>query len=70
MRKKSNRHRLLFEEIRHFYRLHLHHRPVNDLSTAVKLTDRLLHFWGLTEGLFTTKEYAVRLFPSGPNLLL
>ena len=25
----------------YFYRLHLHHRPVNDLSTAVKLTNRL-----------------------------
>ena len=22
-----------------------HHRPVNDLSTAVQLTNRLLHFW-------------------------
>ena len=29
----------------YFYRLHLHHRPVNDLSTAVKLTNRLLRFW-------------------------
>ena len=30
----------------YFYRLHRsHHRPVNDLSTAVKLTNRLLRFW-------------------------
>ena len=29
----------------YFYRLHLPHRPVNDLSTAVKLTNRLLSFW-------------------------
>ena len=29
----------------YFYRLHAHHRPVNDLSTAVKLTNRLLRFW-------------------------
>ena len=29
----------------YFYCLQLHHRPVNDLSTAVKLTNRLLRFW-------------------------
>ena len=62
--------RLLFEEIRLFHLLHLHHRPVNDLSTAVELSDRLLHFLGLTEGLFTIKESVVRLFWSGPNLLM
>ena len=46
-----------------------HHRPVNDLSTAVKLTNRLLRFWA--DGVFaTTKESAVRLFSSGPNSLL
>ena len=37
-----------------------HHRPVNDLSRAVKLTNRLLRS-GLAEGLFTTKESSVRL---------
>ena len=29
----------------YFYHLQSHHRPVNDLSTAVKLTNRLLCFW-------------------------
>ena len=28
-----------------FYRLQLHQRPVNDLSTAAKLTNQLLCFW-------------------------
>ena len=29
----------------YFYRLYLRHRPVNDLLTAVKLTNQLLRFW-------------------------
>ena len=29
----------------YFYCLQSHHRPVNDLSTAVKLTNQLLRFW-------------------------
>ena len=29
----------------YFYCLQSHHRPVNDLSTAVQLTNRLLRFW-------------------------
>ena len=29
----------------YFYCLQYHHRPVNDLSTAVQLTNRLLRFW-------------------------
>ena len=29
----------------YFYRLQSHNRPVNDLSTAVKLTNQLLRFW-------------------------
>ena len=29
----------------YFYCLQSHHGPVNDLSTAVQLTNRLLRFW-------------------------
>ena len=29
----------------YFYHLQSHNRPVNDLSTAVKLNNRLLRFW-------------------------
>ena len=35
-----------------FYHLQSHNRPVNDLSTAVKLTNRLLRFW--TDGGFVS----------------
>ena len=35
---------LLFA-VGYFYCLQSHHRPVNDLSTAVQLTNRLLRFW-------------------------
>ena len=62
--------RLLFEEKRYFYGLHLHHRLANDLSAAVQLTNRLLHVFWADGGLFTRKESPVRLFSSGPNLLL
>ena len=29
----------------YFYCLQSHHRPVNDLSTAMQLTNRLVRFW-------------------------
>ena len=35
----------LFVTHDYFYCLQSHHRPVNDLSTAVQLTNRLLRFW-------------------------
>ena len=38
-----------------------------DQSTALKLTNGLLHFWAERESLFTTKESAVCLFSSCPN---
>ena len=47
----------------YFYCFQSHHRSVNGLSTVVKLTNRILRS-GLTEGLFTTKESAVRLLSS------
>ena len=53
----------LFVTRDYVYCLQSHHRLVNDLSTVVQLTNRLLHFC-LTEGLFTTKESAVHLFSS------
>ena len=53
----------LFVTRDYVYCLQSHHRLVNDLSTVVQLTNRLLRFC-LTEGLFTTKESAVHLFSS------
>ena len=38
----------------YFYRLQLHQKPVNDLSTAVKLTNQLLCFWA-DRGFFTSR---------------
>ena len=35
----------LFVARDYFYCLQSHHRPVNDLSTVVQLTNRLLRFW-------------------------
>ena len=35
----------LFVTRDYFYCLQSHHRPVNDLSTVVQLTNRLLRFW-------------------------
>ena len=49
----------------YFYPLLSHtrltHRPVNDLSTAVKLTNQLLSFWADEAG-FTVKEFTGHLF--------
>ena len=39
----------------YFYRLQTHQRPVNDLSTAVKLTNLLLCFWA-DRGFFYFKD--------------
>ena len=50
------------EESNYFSCLQSYHRPVNDLSTVVQLTNRLLRFWA--DGLFVTEESAVRLFSS------
>ena len=45
----------------YFYRLHLHHRPVNDLSTAVKLTNRLLRLWA-NGGFFSLQKSPQSVF--------
>ena len=44
----------------YFHCLHSHHKPVNSCAIDQSVTP----FPGLTEGLFTTKESAVRLFSS------
>ena len=43
----------------YFYHLHLHHRQVNDMSTAAKLTNPLLHFWA--DGEFVYNKRVRRL---------
>ena len=50
----------------YFYCLQYHHRPVNDLSTALQLTNRLLRFWA-DGGFVYYKRVAVHLFSSRLN---
>ena len=44
----------------YFYHLPSHHRPVNDLSTAVKLTNTLLRFWADGGFVYYTKEKSLQ----------
>ena len=51
----------------YFYHLQSHHRPVNDLSTAVKLTNHLLCFWA-DGGFVYYKRLCSRSFVKNKNL--
>ena len=54
----------------YFYRLQSHHRPVNYLSTAVQLTNRLLLFWADGGFVYYKRVSSASFLVSSQSLIL